>query len=273
MLPAVSFAEALRKIKITSTQILITEEKGETATKYSVKSDKGMVRAINQDSCYLTVFDDNMCFAVVCDGMGGPKAGDIASDIAIRNISERFAAGWRKGLTTDSVKNLLTTSICAANICVFDAAASNPDFAGMGTTVVAAVLKNDTLITAHVGDSRAYLVSDGLYQITKDHSLVQELVDSGELTRDEAKTYPYKNVITRALGINEHIEIDFTERKINSNDRILLCSDGLSNFVSEENLYHITADNEVTETAVLLVNEANNNGGGDNVTAVVFSEQ
>ncbi|MBR3597168.1 MAG: Stp1/IreP family PP2C-type Ser/Thr phosphatase [Clostridia bacterium] len=247
--------------------------KGETVTKYSVKSDKGIVRAVNQDSCFLTVFDDGTCFAVVCDGMGGPKAGDIAADIAIRNISERFVAGWRKSITTDSVKNLLTTSISAANICVFDAASADPELTGMGTTVVAAVLINGTLITAHVGDSRVYLVSDALYLITKDHSLVQELIDSGTLTREDAKIYPYKNVITRALGIDEHVEIEFTERKIKDEDRILLCSDGLSNYVSEESIYEIIKNNEVSETAELLIKTANTNGGGDNITAVVFAEQ
>ena len=108
--------------------------------RYSMKTDKGVVRKTNQDSCFVTVFDDGSCFAVVCDGMGGPNAGDIASEIAIKNILERFIAGWRNKISAESVRNLLETSIAAANICVFDAAERDEKFKGMGTTVVAAVL-------------------------------------------------------------------------------------------------------------------------------------
>ena len=150
--------------------------------KYSILTDKGVVREMNQDSCFLTLFDDNTCFAVVCDGMGGPNAGEIASDIAIKNISERFAAGWRKGMSVDSVKNLLLTSISAANICVYDEAKSDSRLSGMGTTAVAAVYNGTALVTAHVGDSRAYYCNNELVQVTKDHSLVQEMFDAGTLT-------------------------------------------------------------------------------------------
>ncbi len=237
-----------------------------------MKTDKGIVRATNQDSCFVTVFDDGSCFAVVCDGMGGPNAGDVASEIAVKNISERFVAGWRSKITVESVKNLLETSISAANICVYDAAEADEKYKGMGTTVVAAVLMNGVLVIAHVGDSRAYLISDHIQLLTKDHSLVQELVDSGQITDNDAKNYPYRNVITRAIGISEHVDIDFTERRIDSTDKVLLCSDGLTNFIAEKDLYTIIADNDIGVVTDVLINTANLNGGGDNITAVVLSK-
>ncbi len=239
--------------------------------KYSMLTDKGVVRSMNQDSCFLTLFDDNTCFAVVCDGMGGPNAGEVASDIAIKNISERFAAGWRKGMSVDSVKNLLLTSISAANICVYDEAKTDDDLIGMGTTAVAAVYNGNTLITAHVGDSRAYFCNNELIQITKDHSLVQEMIDSGNLTSEEAKLYPYKNVITRAVGIEESIDIEFNVRLLENNDKVLLCSDGLTNFVENEAILNILKGEDTENCAKCLIDTANANGGGDNVTAIVFS--
>ncbi len=239
---------------------------------YSMKTDKGFVRDINQDNCFLTVFNENCCFAVVCDGMGGPNAGDIASEIAIKNISERFVAGWRRNISLASVKNLLTTAISAANICIFDAAAENKDYAGMGTTCVAAVCLDDSIVIAHIGDSRAYLINSEIKQLTKDHSLVQELVDKGEISEIDAETFPYKNVITRALGINEHVDIDFSEFNLTDSDKILLCSDGLTNFVKENKICEIIKSHSIKDVASVLIAEANSNGGGDNVTAVVFSK-
>lgn len=236
-----------------------------------MKTDKGIVRSVNQDCCFVTSFDNDACFAVVCDGMGGPKAGDVAAQIAIRNISERFIAGWRAKISPESVQNLLATAISAANICVFDAAEADEAYKGMGTTVVAAVLLGEHLIVAHVGDSRAYLVSDVVRLLTKDHSLVQELVDSGRLSDSDAANYPYKNVITRAIGIAEHVDIDFSEYKINNSDRILLCSDGLTNFVSEAEMYNIVKNHDIDIVSDKLIDAANTNGGGDNITAVVIS--
>lgn len=240
--------------------------------RYSLKTDKGVVRSSNQDCCFVSVFDDTSCFAVVCDGMGGPKAGDVASQTAIKNISERFIAGWRNGISVASVKNLLTTAITAANICVYDAAVANEDYNGMGTTLVAAVAVGESLVVANVGDSRAYLIDDEIRLMTKDHSLVQELIDKGEITENDAKFYPYKNVITRALGIEEHIEIDFSEYKLENKARVLLCSDGLTNFVSEDVILTTVKENSVECVSEKLVEIANANGGGDNVTAVVFAK-
>ena len=237
-----------------------------------MKTDKGVVRTVNQDCCFITTLANDACFAVVCDGMGGPKAGDVASRIAIKNISERFIAGWRSKISVESVKNLLATSISAANICVYDTAQASEEYNGMGTTVVAAVLFDDILVVSHVGDSRAYLISRDMKLLTKDHSLVQELVDAGQLSDSDAVNYPYKNVITRAIGISEHVDIDFTEHKIGSEDKVLLCSDGLTNFICESDLFRIISENDIEIVSDMLINTANKNGGGDNITAVVFSK-
>ncbi|MBR3768466.1 MAG: Stp1/IreP family PP2C-type Ser/Thr phosphatase [Clostridia bacterium] len=239
---------------------------------YSMKTDKGLMRDVNQDCCFVTLFDKDTCFAVVCDGMGGPNAGDVASAIALKNISERFVSGWRQGISEISVKNLMTTAISAANICVYDEAHENPNFYGMGTTAVAVYISKNNAIIANVGDSRCYTVNTVLKQLTKDHSLVQQMIDNGELTETDARFYPYKNIITRAIGIEEHIEIDFVETKLEDNDKLLLCTDGLTNFVSEEEILKIINGTEIETVAGLLIDKANNNGGGDNITAVVISK-
>ena len=237
---------------------------------YSIKTDKGAVRSINQDNCFITVFDENCCFAVVCDGMGGPNAGEIASEIAVKNISERFIAGWRNGISISSVKNLLVTAINAANICIYDSAQSDSALYGMGTTAAVAVILYDNLIVAHVGDSRVYLLNDKLNQLTKDHSLVQELVDKGKLSAEDAVNFPHRNVITRALGINEHLDIDIAEFNIYKGDTVLLCSDGLTNFVPDDDIVSTINNEEIESVAEKLVKIANKNGGGDNITAIVI---
>ncbi len=240
---------------------------------FSMKTDKGIVREINQDGYFVTAFDENTCFAVVCDGMGGPKAGDIASEMAIKNISERFVSAWRKDISPSSVRNLITTAFSAANILIFDEAQDNKDYEGMGTTAVAVYISDCYALIANVGDSRAYLAGDTISQITKDHSLMQELIDTGKLDEVDAKYFPYKNLITRALGIKEHIEIDFYEVNVNENDSILLCSDGLTNYVGDNDILKIINESEINKTAENLVDAANSNGGGDNITVVVLSNK
>ena len=240
--------------------------------KYSLMTDKGIIRPTNQDSCFVSLLDADSCLAVVCDGMGGSNAGDIASDIAVKTISERITAAWRAGITAASAVNLLTTAITAANICIYDYANENKQFSGMGTTVVAAIVIKDSLVVAHAGDSRAYLFGSQMKCITKDHSLVQDMVDAGRLTAEQARFHPDKNYITRALGIEERVEIDFSELPFDKKDKLLLCSDGLTNFVSESKMSEIMSVQKTEDIAEQLIREANNNGGGDNITAVVISK-
>lgn len=235
-------------------------------------TDKGVVRATNQDNCMAACPDDHSCFAVVCDGMGGAQAGDVASEIAVRTISERIASAWRAGMSGESLINLLTTSITAANICVYDRAEEDPSLRGMGTTAVVAAIQNDRLVIAHVGDSRAYVCADRLRQLTKDHSMVQEMVDAGLITREQAAVHPGRNYITRALGAAERVEIDFSEFPFREGETLLLCTDGLTNYVEEDAIARILSSGPPEETARLLVEAANRNGGGDNVTAVVIQK-
>ena len=240
---------------------------------YSMKTDKGKVRESNQDGYFVTAFDDSSCFAVVCDGMGGMNGGDIASDMAVKIISERFVAGWRQGISFSSVKNLITTAVSAANICIYDEAKDNNELEGMGTTAVIVYVSSMNAVVANIGDSRAYIVNESLSQITTDHSLMQEMLSNGKLSYENAASFPYKNVITRALGIEEHIDIDFFDVILTKEDSLLLCTDGLTNFVSPDEIIRIVNGSSCDNIASELVKCANTNGGGDNITAVVLTNK
>ena len=236
------------------------------------KTDIGLKRTSNEDSYAAGELPGSVAWAVVCDGMGGAAGGNVASSTAVKLISERISSGYHKGMSTNSIRNILISAITAANYTVFDASQTNPELAGMGTTVVAAILVDGVACIAHAGDSRAYLLSKGkLRQLTKDHSIIQEMVDNGSLTEDEAKDDPRKNIITRALGVDEELRIDFCEEFLDDTDVLLICTDGLTNYVTESEICEITENSNYYEYAEKLVNCANNNGGGDNVTVVTLS--
>ena len=171
-----------------------------------------------------------------------------------------------------SIKNLLDSAITAANIEVYDMAYSRPDLKGMGTTVVAVVVRDNVAHIAHAGDSRAYIVNkDGVEQITVDHSLVQNLVDRGEITKEEAEHHPNKNVITRALGVDKRIDVDFSEVDLQENETLILCTDGLSNCVNNAEIADDIKDGQYYAFADRLVKRANKNGGNDNITVVAIA--
>lgn len=235
----------------------------------SAKTDIGQVRDSNQDSYAAGEFQNGVAWAVVCDGMGGNAGGNVASSTAVKLISERITSGYRDSMTSSSIKNLIVTAITNANIQIFDMATDNPDLAGMGTTVVVAIVTKNAVYIAHAGDSRAYLVSkDEIRQLTKDHSLVQDMVEQGKITPAEAETHPQKNLITRALGVGENLDIDFTVEDTNGDEVLLICTDGLSNFVDPTDIYRTISDNPHENVADILVDLANKNGGGDNITVV-----
>ncbi len=236
------------------------------------KTDIGLVRSTNQDSYAAGELPGSVAWAVVCDGMGGVAGGNYASSTAVKIISERISSSYRPGMSDLSIKNMLTSAIIAANISVYDMGQENPELTGMGTTVVVAIIADETVYIAHAGDSRAYVLSSGkLNQLTKDHSFVQEMIDSGKLTPDEARDDPRKNLITRALGVNNEIRIDFCQEYISDNEVLIICTDGLTNFVEPNEIFELTSDNKFYEFADRLVNRANQNGGGDNVTVVTMS--
>ena len=240
--------------------------------KIVAKTDIGLQRESNQDSYAAGELPGSVAWAVVCDGMGGVAGGNFASSTAVKVISERITSSYREGMSASSIRNMFTSAIAAANISVYDMSKANPELTGMGTTVVVAIVVDNNVFIAHAGDSRAYILSDGsLNQLTKDHSIVQEMIDHGALTPDEAKIDPRKNIITRALGVDSELRVDFDIADIGENDVLILCTDGLTNFVEPNEIYELTDDGKFYEYAERLVARANSNGGGDNITVVTVS--
>ena len=240
--------------------------------KIVAKTDKGLVRSSNQDAYAVGELPGEVAWAVVCDGMGGEAGGNIASALAVKVISEKITSAYNEKMRDASIKNLLDSAICAANIEVYDMAYSRPDLQGMGTTVVAVIVRDKTAFIAHAGDSRAYIVSgETIQQITTDHSLVQNMVDRGEITAEQAQHHPKKNLITRAVGVEKRIDIDFREIDLNDNETLILCTDGLSNFVTNNEMIDDIKDSQYYAFADRLVKRANKNGGGDNITVVAIA--
>ncbi len=238
----------------------------------SAKTDVGLKRTANQDSFSHGTFENgSAAWAVVCDGMGGMAAGNVASEEAVSVISKAFEQNLSPKSSASFVNNLLKSSIESANAVVYDMAQTNEDMHGMGTTVVAIAVVKGVAYLAHAGDSRAYILSDGeMTQLTTDHSVVQTMVQSGHLTADEAKNHPNKNIITRALGVASSIEVDFNDVSVKDGDTIILCSDGLTNCIDDELLKFAASDNDFDTLAERLVELANQNGGNDNITVVAI---
>lgn len=240
--------------------------------KIIAKTDIGLRRNSNQDSYASGELFGSVAWAVVCDGMGGVAGGSLASRIGVDIISERIKSSYREGMSLNSIRNMLDSAITAANIKIHETGKTDVGFEGMGTTVVAVIVADNVIYVAHLGDSRAYVLSDDkLIQITKDHSYVQELVDSGVITKEEAASDPRKNIITRALGVDNDVHIDFAAEDLKDNAIVILCTDGLTNFVSDETIIEFAKGN-FDDFAERLVNEANANGGGDNITVVAITD-
>ena len=235
------------------------------------KTDKGKVRSVNQDAFTANVLSDGAALAVVCDGMGGASAGDIASKTAVEIISQYVLNAYTPTMTSDDIEKLLINAIVSANIEVYTLSKKDEQLNGMGTTVVVTIAKDNQAVICNVGDSRAYLVNDDLTQITRDHSVVQTLVESGKLSPEQAKNHPEKNVITRALGVEENVIADGFCIPLGENDKLLLCTDGLSNYANKESILNITKGDVLDKMTDSLIKEANDGGGRDNITAAVIS--
>ncbi len=235
------------------------------------KIDKGIIRHSNQDAYLAGQLAENITFAIVCDGMGGANAGNVASEIAVKTVSEYLYNSYRENMTADEFEKVIKNAIASANIQIFELASKNEDLSGMGTTVVATVIKDNEAVIAHVGDSRIYLVNDNISQLTKDHSIVQSLIESGKITPDDAKVHPRKNVITRALGVESEIIVDTDFISLSENDTLMLCTDGLTNFVTSETILETFNRTEISLVCENLVDLANKNGGGDNITVVTLT--
>ncbi len=234
-------------------------------------TDVGRTRIANEDAFKYGTFDDGTSWAVVCDGMGGVHGGKIASSTAINMVSQKIRKCYNPAMSISSIENLLLSSITTANCIVFDRGESDSELEGMGTTIVAAIIKNNEACIAHVGDSRAYLISDdSIKLVTKDHSLVQEMLDIGEITQSEFEHHPIKNIITRAIGVDEKIEIEFDIIEFNDSDSLILCSDGLSGQVDKDTMLKIYKETEFDSLADKYIEVANDNGGIDNITVVIM---
>ena len=234
-------------------------------------TDTGCVRSQNQDAYHVEQLDRNTVLAVVCDGMGGAKSGNIASSLTVDVFVEEVRRSYSSGLDQEGINQMLRSAVKLANFTVFDQAKQFEEFDGMGTTLVAVLIRNRRMTVIHVGDSRAYKVNeDGIWQLTKDHSLVQMMVERGELTPEMARTYPGKNFITRAIGTEPMVLCDISHRDLEKGDCVLLCSDGLSNMMDEQEiLFEVVHGVNRHNCCQRLLDIAKNRGAPDNVTTVL----
>ncbi len=235
------------------------------------KTDIGKIRSINQDAFYINTLPNDAALAVVCDGMGGASAGDIASKTAVEIISQYIINSYNPSMSSDDIERLLDNAVASANMEVFNLSQKDERLYGMGTTVVMSIVRDNQAIICNVGDSRAYLINDDIIQITRDHSMVQTLVESGKISPEEAKVHPKKNIITRALGVEESVLTDCYCVNITEKDKLLLCTDGLSNYVNTNEILDIVNSNELDKITSLLINKANLGGGRDNITAAIIA--
>lgn len=231
------------------------------------KTDIGMVREVNQDYVYVSDSPIGKLpnLFVVADGMGGHKAGEFASRFTVEVVREELANS-----SEDGPEAMIRQAITSANQKLLETARQDSKLEGMGTTLVVATVIERTLYFANVGDSRLYLLNDDIKQISKDHSLVQEMVRLGGIKQEDAKHHPDKNIITRAIGAKDKVEIDFYEYRLKKGDIILMCTDGLSNMVEDHEMLRIVkSSRDVVEAVERLIERANQNGGNDNIGVVV----
>jgi len=238
------------------------------------KTDIGRIRAVNEDSSFAQTDLNGFAFAVIADGMGGHQAGDLASTMAVDEIQKQMKS-LPHNATVVQCEAALQSAVEQANVKVYEFAAANPQYHGMGTTVVAVVAIEQFLVLAHIGDSRAYLIQDGqMNQLTEDHSLVAELLRNGQITPEEAHLHPRRNVLTRALGTDLAVEVELTHLEWHANDIVMLCSDGLSGTVSNRIIRTILhKEINLPDKADQLVAEALNAGGEDNITVILLMNE
>ena len=234
-------------------------------------TDPGCVRTQNQDAYMPEQLDRNTTLCVVCDGMGGAKSGNVASSLAVDVFVEEIRRTWHSGMDPEEIDRMLEGAVKLANFTVFDQAQQFEEFYGMGTTLVAALICGKTVTVVNVGDSRAYLVNkDGLRRITTDHSLVQMMVQRGELTPERARTYPGKNYITRAIGTESVVLCDVFHLHVERGDSVLLCSDGLSNMMDDQEiLFEVVHGVNKQYCCQRLLDIAKNRGAPDNETCIM----
>ena len=236
-------------------------------------TDVGCTRAQNQDAFLIEKLDKHTLLCVVCDGMGGAKSGNIASTLAADVFVQQVKQTWNGEFSQGNVDHMLKNAVKLANFTVFDQAQQFEEFAGMGTTLVAVLIHGKWATFVNVGDSRAYMIDQvGIHQVTVDHSVVQLMVSRGELTPEQAKTYPGKSLITRAIGTETTVPCDLFHKKLSSGNFLLLCSDGLSNLMDDQEiLFEVAHGQEKDRCCQRLLDIAKKRGAPDNVTSVLVA--
>ena len=234
-------------------------------------TDPGCIRPQNQDAYQMEQLDRNTLLCVVCDGMGGAKSGNVASSLAVDVFTQEVRQSWTGDMDQERIDRMLLSAVKLANFTVYDQAQQFEEFTGMGTTLVAVLVHGKKATVVNVGDSRCYHVdSKGIRQLTVDHSVVQMMVARGEVSPEQARRYPGKNLITRAIGTEPVVLCDIFHRKVERGDCLLLCSDGLSNVIDEQEiLFEIAYGQDKQRCCERLLHIAKNRGAPDNVTSVL----
>ncbi len=230
------------------------------------QTDVGRNRETNQDYVYCSqdAVGSLPNVFIVADGMGGHRAGDVASVTAVTSVLDAIKSSTKK----DAI-SVIEEAITTANETLFEKSKNNEEWEGMGTTLVLATVVEDTLYVANVGDSRLYLIDDDIRQITRDHSYVEEMISIGEIDKFEARHHSKKNIITRAIGVESKTTADFFEVQFSKGAKILMCSDGLTNMVEDKDIYNIASNTNSEEAVHKLISLANENGGKDNIAVLI----
>lgn len=234
-------------------------------------TDRGQVRDHNEDSGGVYYNASGQMLAIIADGMGGHQAGDVASQMAVSIVKKEWQAS-NEISSPEKMKEWLTNKLTEVNTAIYELAKEKKEYAGMGTTIVIACGAEDFMTIAHVGDSRCYMHNEnGFKQMTEDHSLVNELVKTGQISKEDARFHPRKNVVLKALGTEEQVSADVQSFSFEKGDKLLLCSDGLTDKISNEELSSfIQLDNDLTEMAQNLIDLANDRGGEDNISLIII---
>lgn len=235
------------------------------------KSERGCVRPTNQDAFAIDIQTEGIMFAV-CDGMGGANAGNVASRFAIESFMGVLRLSLKKDMKRSDICDALAEGVQYANRTVYDLARAQPEFRGMGTTIVGGMAVDNSVTLINVGDSRAYRIGkNGAERLTKDHSYVEEMMRRGKLSEEAARQHPHKNLITRAIGVDPEVDCDLYEVELAEEDTLLLCSDGLTGMVRDEQIAELVQQApNITEAVESLISRALENGGADNITVVLF---
>lgn len=243
--------------------------------KSSGKSEIGEKRNNNEDSIFISDESDNKNLYIVADGMGGHRAGEVASNSAINAFVDYIKLHSNEFENENEILDIMVGAMQYSNKMVYEKSKEDEKFWGMGTTLTALAIRNKKLFIVHVGDSRVYILDEGkIRQLTTDHSYVMELVKLGEITKEEADLHPGRNIITRAIGTKDDVEVDTVIESLKHGDIVLMCSDGLTSMVSESDIENIlNCENTLKEKVEVLINKANENGGKDNISVIILEQE